>query len=112
MGFKPNFTGATIKGDAVTVKGASDEDDTDDIVSIHVTLVQGDRVAGGPLTIGGAAEGVVLRVQSVWNVSLPVKDPEKQGGDLHPGPAAAFGVETRKTNATTITWAQSLTITQ
>jgi hypothetical protein len=110
MGFKPNFTGATIKGDKVTIKGLSDETETDDIVGIHVTLVQDDRVAGGPLT--RFAGGEALRVTSVWNVSIPVKDPENQAGDLHLGPVAAFGVETRRTNAATITWAQSLDITQ
>jgi hypothetical protein len=110
MGFKPNFTSATIKGDKVTVKGASDEEDTDDIVSIHVTLVQGDRVAGGPLTRFAAGEAA--RVTSVWNVSLPVQDPAQKAGDLQAGPVAAFGVETRSTNATTITWAQSLDITE
>ena len=100
MPARPNFTGAQIVGDTVRVTGASDEDDTEDILDIRVTLVQGDRIASEP----------VPEATSVWNAAFPVKDPEAKGGDFGPGPAAVFGVETHKTNLTTISWVEALTI--
>src|SRR5687767_2538544 len=98
---RPNFTDVQIDGDEVRVGGVSDEDDTDDILDIRVTLVQGDRIGGGSGRIDRAG---VSRVSAVWNARLPVKDPDAQGPDFRPGPVVAFGVETRQTNSTTITW--------
>jgi hypothetical protein len=106
MAVRPNFTGAQLVGDKVRVAGVSDEEDTEDILDIRVTLVQGDRIASE----SRVASGGVTRVTSVWNVPFPVTDPEAKGGDFRPGPAVAFGVETRRTNFTTITWAETLTI--
>jgi hypothetical protein len=106
MAFKPNFLGAQIDGGNVRVSGTSDDDDTDDILDIRVTLVQGKRIA----TESRVATDSVAKVTSVWNAFLPIVDPEGKGGDFEPGPVAAFGVEWRRTHATQITWAQSLTI--
>ena len=107
MGFKPNFIAAQVLDGRVRVSGTSDEDDTDDILDIRVTLVQGDRIA----TESRVASESVATVTSVWNAFFPVVDPEANGGDFRPGEVVAFGVEWRKTNATQITWAQTLTIT-
>jgi hypothetical protein len=96
MAVRPNFTGAQLIEDEVRVAGASDDDDTDDILDIRVTLVQGDRIESESRVASGS--------------SFPVEDPEGKGGDFRPGPAAVFGVETRRTNAWTTTWAQALTI--
>ncbi len=100
MPARPNFTDVQIVGDEVRVGGTSDEDTTDDIIDIRVTLVQDDRIAGG----------AVQKVTSVWRALLPVQDPDGKGADFAPGSVVAFGVETRKTHATTTTWAQTLTI--
>jgi hypothetical protein len=108
MAFRPNFLGARIEDTNVRVSGTSDEEDTDDILDIRVTLVQGERIA----TESRVATESVARVSSVWNAFIPVVDPEGKGADFRPGPVAAFGVEWRRTNATQITWAQSLTIVQ
>jgi hypothetical protein len=106
MPVRPGFLGATLEGANIRVSGTSDEEDTDDIIDIRVTLVQGDRTA----TESRVGSESVARVTSVWSAFFPVVDPEGEGGDFRLGPVAAFGVEWRKTNATQITWAQSLTI--
>jgi hypothetical protein len=106
MPVRPGFLGAQLDGDKIRVSGTSDEEDTDDILDIRVTLVQGDRIA----TESRVESESVARVTSVWNAFFPVVDPKGEGGDFRPGQVAAFGVEWRKTNATQITWAQSLTI--
>lgn len=100
MSVRPNFTDVTIDGDDVRVGGTSDEDDTEDILDIRVTLVQGERVGAGS----------VDKVTSVWRALVPVADPAGQGANFAPGPAVAFGVETRRKHSTTTTWAQPLTI--
>jgi hypothetical protein len=103
MAFKPNFKDdAELTGDHVFVEGKSGDtaEDLEDIVDIRVVLVQGDRVASQ----------TVDKVVSDWTVSLPVSDEEGDGEDFHAGAAAAFGVESRRTNFTTITWAGTVTI--
>jgi hypothetical protein len=102
MPFRPNFTDAKIDGEDVRVEGVSDEDSTDDILDIRVTLAQGDE---------RIERGSVGKVTSVWNVRVPVKDPSGQAADFGPGPVVAFGVETRRKDSTTTTWAQTLRIT-
>jgi hypothetical protein len=93
MAFKPNFTGVHRDGEAVIVSGTSDADSVDDIVDIRVVLAQGDRVQ----------RAVVDTIGADWNTGVP-------GDGFAAGPATAFGIETRRENATTITWAQPVDI--
>jgi hypothetical protein len=103
MPFRPNFTALEIDGDTVLVRGLSapnDPEDFADIVDIRVVLVQGDRVH--PATVD--------ELMSDWVARVPVQDPGGTAGDFGPGDAVVFGVETRRRDATTITWTQHLPI--
>jgi len=104
MAFRPNFTALEIDGGTVFVRGLSapnDPADFADIVDIRVVLVQDDRVQ----------PGAIDNLMSDWVARLPVQDPAGAAGDFHVGDAVAFGVETRRKDATTITWTQTLPIT-
>jgi hypothetical protein len=107
MAIKPNFTDAKLMGTEVRVFGVSDEDDSADILDIRITLVQGDRVASDSQRV---ASRPVTNLGTNWNAVFPVHDPDGQQADFRRGPVSAFGVEIRRTNATTTTWAQALTI--
>jgi hypothetical protein len=91
--FKPNFTSISRNGTDIVVAGVSDPGDIADILSIHVTLAQGETIE----------RALVKRVGASWTVPIPADGFEG-------GPAVVFGVETHGENATTITWAQSLQI--
>jgi hypothetical protein len=93
---KPGFTDVQIVGDKVRVGGTSDAD-VSDVVDIRVTLVQGKRIAAGPVT----------QIATDWKAELPVRDP---AGDFQKGEAVAFGVETRSENLFTMTWTETVTI--
>lgn len=99
MPARPNFTDVQIIDGVVRVEGRSD-DDLEDIVDIRVVLVQGERIAGGP----------VDEIASSWHADLPVTDPATRSGDFRPGEAVAFGVETRSENLLTMTWTETVTI--
>jgi hypothetical protein len=104
MPFRPNFTALELDGDFVLARGLSDGDqpsDLADLLAINVTLVQGTRIA----------RGSVDKMQSDWVVRLPVQDLDG-GDDFKADDAAAFGVEIRRENATTISWTQVMAITQ
>ena len=92
--FKPNFTGVRRDGDELIVSGASDPNDLPDILEIRVVLTQGDTIAT-PVTAG--------TIGATWNVNVP-------GDGFGDGTAVAFGIETHRENATTITWSQALNI--
>jgi hypothetical protein len=89
---RPNFTDVERKGGDVRVTGVSDKD-TGDIVDIQVVLAQGAKVA----------RKAVAKLGSQWDV-------EFTNAGFAAGPAVAFGVETRRENARTTTWAQALDI--
>ena len=90
--FKPNFdTRVSRTDEAVILSGRSDV--PDDILQIRVSLLQGDHIE----------HALVPKVDDNWNVGL-------DAGGFVAGPAAAFGVEIRRENATTITWTQMVEI--
>jgi hypothetical protein len=98
MPAKPSFTSANLAGNTVQVMGVSD--DPGDIVDIRVVLSQEGQAAGGSPQIASAS---VAQLGAAWQADLP-----SDGFDR--GPAVAFGVETRRTNVKTITWAEPLDI--
>ena len=90
--FKPNFdTRVSRTDEAVILSGRSDA--PDDILQIRVSLLQG----------GHIQHASVPKVGGSWNVGL-------DAAGFIAGPAAAFGVEIRRENATTITWTQMVEI--
>jgi hypothetical protein len=91
---RPNFTDVTRDGDDLVVSGASDPDAVSDIVEIRVVLTQGETIAT-PVTAGS--------IVASWNVKVPAAG----FGD---GTAVAFGIETHREHATTITWSQALEV--
>jgi hypothetical protein len=91
--FKPNFTGIARDGTNLVVSGTSDASSVADILSIHVTLAQGETIE----------RALVKRVGASWTVPIPA-------GGFEDGPAVVFGVEARRENATTITWSQALEV--
>jgi hypothetical protein len=93
MAARPNFTSARLAGGRVIVAGTTDVEPEGDVVGIRVTLSQGSKAVTGDVHILGEN----------WNVELP-------GDGFTAGAATAFGVETRRENSTTITWAQTLEI--
>jgi hypothetical protein len=93
MAFKANFTAVQRADDAVVVSGASSPEPAGDILDIRVILAQGERIE----------PAVVADVGSSWKVRIP-------SDGFVAGPATAFGVETRRENFTTITWAQQVEI--
>jgi hypothetical protein len=94
MPARPNFTEARLAGGRVAVRGQTDPEPEGDVLGIRVVLAQGARTTTGDVQSFGMN----------WEVELP-------GEGFAAGPAAAFGVETRRENATTITWSQPLEIT-
>jgi hypothetical protein len=97
---RPNFTDVQLAGDTVRVFGTSDPDDPDDILDIRVILAQEGRAGGESARIAG---GSVVQLGSAWRAEVPSEG-------FAPGPAVAFGVETRRKNVTTITWAEPVEI--
>ena len=93
MSSRPNFTGARLSGGRVVVRGQTDPEPEGDVVGIRVVLAQRGHTATDDVRI----------VAQNWDVEL-------SGEGFSAGPATAFGVETRRENATTITWAQTLEI--
>jgi hypothetical protein len=83
----------------VRVTGSSD-DETADILDIHVVLVQGRRVA----------RGSVDKVTSGWFAEFPVNDPSGEQPAFAKGDAVAFGTESRIEHSTSITWIQNVVI--
>jgi hypothetical protein len=98
MATRPNFTDAQLVDGVVRVEGRSDEEDLPEIVDIRVVLVQGDRITAGK----------VDQITTVWIAELAATDPN--AGDFEAGQAVAFGWETHKTNAFTMTWTEPVTI--
>jgi hypothetical protein len=94
---KPNFTGAQMADDIVQVFGTSDPEDSDDILDIRVVLTQ-EGQAGPRIASGSVAE-----LSPAWQADLPSEG-------FSAGTAVAFGVETRRTNVTTTTWANPVEI--
>jgi hypothetical protein len=93
MSSRPNFTDVNRRGGAIVLTGQSDPDPDGDILAIHVVLSQGSATAAGTAQTIGAN----------WNVEVP-----DDGFDA--GPATVAGIETRRENATTTTWAQAVEI--
>jgi hypothetical protein len=91
---RPNFTDIARSGTDLIVNGASDPDAVDDIVEIRVVLTQGDKIAA-PVTVAS--------IFASWKVDVPADGFED-------GTAVAFGIETHREHATTITWSQALDI--
>jgi hypothetical protein len=102
MPTRPNFTELELDGDTVFVRGMSAPDDPEDfadIVDIRVVLVQGERIQ----------PAAVDELASDWVARIPAADTDA-AARFQEGPATVFGVETRRQDATTITWTQNLTI--
>ena len=95
MSARPNFTSARLAGGVIRINGTSDPDPADDIVAIRVVLSQGAQ--NSTADVRGFGEN--------WNVDMP-------DAGFAPGPATAFGVESRRENATVTTWAQGVEITK
>ncbi|HET8757660.1 MAG TPA: hypothetical protein VFM58_16700 [Solirubrobacteraceae bacterium] len=93
MPAKPNFTRVDRRGGAIVVTGQTDPEPEGDILAIHVVLSQG----------GHSVAGTVGSTGANWDIELPA-----EGFDA--GAAMVAGTETRRENATTITWAQSVQI--
>jgi hypothetical protein len=91
---RPNFTDVARSGNDLVVSGVSDPDSVSDIVEIRVVLTQGETIAR-PVT----ADSIVAS----WNVKVPA-------AAFQDGTAVAFGIETHREHATTITWSQALTV--
>jgi hypothetical protein len=91
---RPNFTGMKRNGDNLILSGTSEA--SEEVLDIHVVLTQKDRVPA-PASIR------VTRIGTFWDAVIPAEK-------FVPGPAVAFGVETRAVNATTTTWVEQVTI--
>jgi hypothetical protein len=102
MAFKPSFTTAQLNDDTVQVFGISDTSDPpgNDILDIRVVLTQPATAQGGAPRIASVS---VAELDDAWQANLPSEGFAK-------GPAVAFGVETRRTNAKTITWVEPIEI--
>jgi hypothetical protein len=98
---RPNFTAANLIGGKVRVEGISD-DDLSDVIDIRVLLVQEQHIAGG-FVDKEQASASVDKVTTAWHAELAA-------ADFHTGPAVAFGVELRRENFATFSWAQPMTI--
>jgi hypothetical protein len=91
---RPNFTDVTRSGDNLLVSGVSDPDAVGDIVEIRVVLTQGEKIAD-PVTVDS--------IGAEWGVNVPA-------AGFEDGKAVAFGIETHRPHATTITWSQALDV--
>jgi hypothetical protein len=94
MPTRPNFTEARLSGGRMVVRGQTDPQPEGDVVGIRVVLSQARQSATGDVRTPGEK----------WDVELP-------GEGFSAGPATAFGVEARRENSTTISWAQTVEIT-
>jgi hypothetical protein len=99
---KPNFTSAELADGTLRVFGVSDvtEPPGNDILEIRVVLTQPAEAEGEAQRI---ASGSAAELSDVWQVDLP---PE----GFAPGAATAWGMEMRRTNATTTAWTERLDI--
>jgi hypothetical protein len=93
MPAKPNFTRVDRRGGAIVLTGETDPEPEGDLLGIHVVLSQGAQTTAATVSVLGAS----------WNVEL------SEDG-FAAGPANVIGIETRRENATTITWAQAVEI--
>jgi hypothetical protein len=102
MPARPSFTSVQLTNGTLQVLGISDtsEPPGNDILDIRVVLTQPAAAQGEPPRI---ASGSVAELSPAWQANLPA-----QG--FAPGPAVAFGVETRRTNAKTTTWVEPIEI--
>ena len=102
MPAKPSFTSAQLSDDTLQVFGFSDVTDPpgNDIVDIRVVLTQQAATEGDPPLI---VSGSVAELSAEWQANLPSEG-------FATGNAVAFGVETRRTNAKTITWVEAIEI--
>ena len=92
MAFRPNFEDtARAIGDTVTLVGNTDGNPPPD--HIQVFLEQGGHVESAG----------VKRLAPSWRADLPSEG-------FQPGPATAFGVETRLKPFEAFTWTQTVTI--
>jgi hypothetical protein len=104
---KPNFDEVRIVGNRVLVQGISG--DVQEIATIRVILAQENNIDDG---LGAFVEdgddvirarGRVVGVDTLWQAELPL-------GQFKVGPAVAFGVEQRKENFLTLSWAEPVDI--
>jgi hypothetical protein len=93
MSARPNFTDVERRGGAIVLTGQSDPEPDGDILAIQVVLSQGAQTTAG----------TARQIGANWNVEIPA-----EGFDA--GPATVAGIETRRENATTTTWAQAVEI--
>ena len=92
---RPNFNpDVAVDGTHLIVNGRTDPDSVDDVVEIRVILTQGTKIAM-PVTVD--------QIFAEWQVDIP------SGGFQH-GTGVAFGIETHREHATTITWSQAMNI--
>jgi hypothetical protein len=91
MAFKQAFNAPTRSDGALRLSGNSDPDG--DILGIRVFLIQGERTVPASVESPGPA----------WRVNVP-------SDGFAEGPAVAVGIETRRENCTTISWAQPVEI--
>jgi hypothetical protein len=106
---KPNFDEVRIVGNKVLIQGISGE--VDDIATIRVILAQERNIDDGLGTFVDEgddvirARGRIVGVDTLWQVELPL-------GQFKVGPAVAFGVEQRKENFLTVSWAEPVDVVQ
>jgi len=93
MSARPNFKRLDHIGGSIVVGGTSDPHPPDDILMIQVLLSQG----------GHSVAEFIQFVGQDWSVTVPAEG-------FSPGPALVVGVETRRENATTTTWAEAVVI--
>ena len=93
MSARPNFTSVHHTGGTIVLRGTSDPTPDGDIVSIQVVLSQSGQST--PASVDG--------IGGEWSVAVAAEG-------FNDGTAVAVGIETRRENATTITWAQAVEI--
>jgi hypothetical protein len=93
MAFKQAFGAPTRSGGMLTLSGRSDPDPPGDILGIRVFLIQGERTVPASVDNPDAS----------WHVDVP-------SDGFAAGAAVAVGIETRRVNCTTISWAQPVEI--
>ncbi len=105
--FRPNIEEVRIIGDQVVVQGVSEE--ADDLASIRVILAQGGNTGEGSGVVldeddtERVRRGRVGALDDLWQAEIPL-------GSFTAGPAVSFGIEQRKINFLTLTWAEPVTI--
>jgi hypothetical protein len=93
MAFGPNFTGVHYEGENLVLDGVSDDNPPGDLLGVRVVLAQEEHIASG----------VAPEVGAGWHAPVTA-------AGFTAGAATAFGVESRRENATTVTWAQTVQI--